>query len=469
MQAPLFGIGMQGKSPVVTAKRLQNMYAEIRPAGESSQVVAYGTPGLELFVDFGDTAPRGGIYFEPGDVLYIVHRGTLYEVNNAGVKTNRGTLGTTTGRVSLAHNGTQVLVVDGTSGYIYNTSTTVFSTIVDANFPPSPQTCTYNDSYFIVNRGTTGRFYVSAQNDGLTWTPATFSTADSNPDDLIHAVADGGELILWGPVTTEYWADTGALNFPYARIPGSTMEWGLAARWSIAKYDNTLVGLVKSRMGQVMVAKLNGHLPQKISTPDLDAVINGYSSVSDASGYSYMLNGHPMYQLNFGSAGYSWLYDGSTGIWSPLKSYGITRHRIEWGVNFLNSIIVADYTLGRLYRLKPNVYTDNGAIIEREIVGEHIMGPDLSRVVVDKIRVDMETGVGLATGQGSNPQAMLQISKDGGRSWSRERWADIGEVGEFKTRVDWGRFGQAPRFTAKLRITDPIPVNIVGAYVNPQD
>jgi hypothetical protein len=31
---------------------------------------------------------------------------------------------------------------------------------------------------------------------------------------------------------------------------------GLAARWSIAKFDNTMACLWKNRMGQVMVAKL---------------------------------------------------------------------------------------------------------------------------------------------------------------------------------------------------------------------
>ena len=469
MRVPLFGIGLQGKSPVVTAKKLQNLYAEIRPAGEANQVVAYGTPGLNLFVDFGDTPVRGGVYFEPGDLAFVIHRGTFYQVDNAGVTTSRGTMNTTSGRVSLAHNGVQVMVVDGTDGWIYNTSTHVFSQITDGDFPANPQTVTFNDSYFIVNAGGTQKFYISAQSDGTSWAALDFSSADSNPDDLIHVLASNGEVLLFGSVTGEFWADTGANSFPYARIPGSTMEWGIAARWSLAKYDNTVAGLFKNRMGQVMVAKLNGYLPQKISTADLDTVINGYSSVSDASGYSYSWNGHPFYVLNFPSAPATWLYDGATGIWSPLKSAGIARHRVEWAMNFLNATVAADYTSGRLYKFSDSAYTDNGDMIEREIIGEHIMGADLDRFAVDKIRLDMETGVGLATGQGSDPQAMLQISKDGGRTWSRERWASIGKIGKYRNGVEWARFGQCRKFTAKVRITDPVKVVITGAMINPPD
>jgi hypothetical protein len=42
---PLFGLGQASKSPFVTAKYTQNLYAETRPQGEKSMMVAYGTPG----------------------------------------------------------------------------------------------------------------------------------------------------------------------------------------------------------------------------------------------------------------------------------------------------------------------------------------------------------------------------------------------------------------------------------------
>jgi hypothetical protein len=71
-----------------------------------------------------------------GNSLYVVHRGTFWEVNNAGVATNRGSLLTTTGRVYFADNGTKIMVVDGSFGYTFDTSTpaTPIAQIVDADY-----------------------------------------------------------------------------------------------------------------------------------------------------------------------------------------------------------------------------------------------------------------------------------------------------------------------------------------------
>lgn len=470
---PLLGLGQLGKSPAVTAKRMQNFYAEIRPQGEKSIIVAYGIAGLSTFVNFGDTPIRGGLYFSPNDVSYVVHRGTLYEVNNAGVATSKGSLSTTENRVSMDHNGTQVMIVDGTYGYTYNTATGVFAKITDADFGANPTTVTFQDGYFIVTFAQTGQFQLSDSYDGTSWNALMVSNADSNPDDLVRVISDHGQLILMGTLTTEFWQDNGATSFPYSRIPGTTNEWGLAARWSLAKFNDSLIGLVKSALGSPVVAVLNGFTWQTVSTPDVNAVfqnaIDSGLSLGDASGFSYMENGHALYQINFNAAGFSYLYDSSTGMWSPLKSYGIARHRLEFGWNFLGSTIAASYSTGKLYRIKGNVYDEDGDMIEGEIVSENIMMPDGDRFIVDKIRLDMQTGVGLATGQGSDPQISLQVSEDGGQSWSKEMLASMGKAGDTLARAEWVALGQFQQFNAKFRITDPVKRVIVSASINPDD
>lgn len=554
MRIPIFGPGLSSKSPYVTAKSLQNIYAESRPQGEKASIVGYGTPGLSLFLDLGDTPPRGGLEFEPNSVAYVVHRGTFYEVNNAGVATSKGSLSTTSGRVSMAHNGQQVMVVDGTYGYIFSTlaaigtaqavasltrsgttatlTTTLAHGLVTGNiitlagftpsgyngsytvtvtgattltfvmnsdpgactvigtytnptfvqiattgsatgFPSNPNTVTFLSGQFVISINSSGRFYTSGNAnvayDGLYWEALRFANAESNPDPIVAVWANSGQLNLLGTLSSEFWGNSGALDFQFSAIQGAANEWGLAARWSVAKYDNSIACLIRNRMGQVMVAKMNGYIPQKISTPDVDAKINGYASTSDATAYSYMLGGHPMYVISFPSAGYSWLYDGSTLMWSKLKSSGLARHRCEFSFTLIGNTIVADYTVGRFYKLLPTALTDNGDSIERELVSENIAQPDLTFLSIDCVRLDMEVGVGIAVGQGSNPMIGLSISRDNGKTWGAEMLKPMGKIGNYRTRIEWRRLGTAREFSFKFRVTDPVPVTFVSACVNPDN
>lgn len=459
MRKTIFGIGLAAKSPVVSSQRRLNLYLEFRPEDDGIRVVAMGTPGLDLFTNFGDTPVRG--LHAMGSLLYVVHRGNFWEVNNAGVATLRGTLLTTTGRVYFADNGTSLMIVDGTYGYTFNTSTpaTPLAQITDADYVAA-NTVTWQDQYFIQDKVSSGRFYISALGDPTNWNALDFSNADGSPDNLVRVFADHGELILFGEVTTEFWGNSGAQDFPYSRLGSSVVEWGLAARESLTKFDSTLMYLGRNRLGEQQVVMLNGYTPQTVGGQDFLNAINSYTTTSDATAYSYMLGGHPMYQINFPTAGKSWLYDGSTKVWSELQS-DTGRHRGNMATLFLGTVIVGDYANGKLYRLNKNTYTDNGVMIPREIISKHMFAENY--IPISQLWIDMEVGVGLATGQGSNPQAMLSCSEDRGRTWGNELWEPFGAIGDFgQPQARWNRLGSSYSWTFKLRITDPVKVAIMS-------
>lgn len=456
----ILGLGTQSKSSNVTSQKRVNLYLEISGDGDKTSVAAYGTPGLTLFADIGGSPNR--CVYAVGDYVYVVNRGTFWQVDNAGVKTSKGTLSTTAGRVDIADNGTQIMVVDGPNGYIYSIAAGTFTKIADADFPGADHV-TFNDGYFIVNKPGTGQFHISASYDGLVWDALDYATAESNPDNLVRAIADHGELIQLGEVSTEFWTNTGGLDFPYARS-GAAVEWGLAARWSLAKFDNSLIWLAKNRMGEVQVVRLAGYTPQRVSDSDIETIFNNYPSTSDATGFSYLLNGHPFYQINFTAAKATWLYDGASNCWSELKS-GAGRHRGEIATNYLNRTVVCDYENGKIYNIDGDVYTDDGGAIVSELVSKHVFS-NLERYAISALQVDLESGVGLATGQGSDPQIMLQISKDGGHTWGAERWVSMGKLGQYSRRAKWNRLGQSRNWTFKLKISDPVKRVLLGAFIN---
>ena len=459
----LFGTNQQGKSSTVTSQSHLNIYAEVIQDAEKSRVVYYGTPGKLLFTSFGDTPVRGGLAV--GDFLYYVHRGVFWQVNNAGVKVNRGTLTSTTGRVQLATNGTQIAIVDGSfvGFYLYTIATTAFTTVT-TNVIGTPIDVTFQDGYGILGYAD-GKFQITSPYAFQTLNALEYATAESNPDGLYRVIADHGEVVLAGTETVEFWGNVGAQDFPYRNQRGSTLEFGLAAPWSLVKYNDSLAGLFKNRMGQVQVMVMAGHALRKISSPEVDYLINKYGSVADATAFGYMLAGHPMYQINFPTAGKSWLYDAITDMWTVLES-GLLggRDRGEIQLDYLNKTRVTDYSTGDVYILDTDTYTDNGTPIPREIVSRDISN-GLDRLVITKLQVDFETGVGLVSGQGSDPQMMLSISKDNGHTWGNEQWTTIGAIGSYLTRAIWRRLGGSYTWRFKFRITDAVKIVITQAAI----
>ena len=454
MILPFFSLGQEGKSRTVSAQRHLNLYAQIDQDADKSQISFYGTPGTTLRTAFGDTPLRGWIAV--GSLYYVVHRGTFYEVNNAGTKTSRGTISTTTGRVNMAYNGTLILMATGTNLYTYTIASTAFAVVADADAPQAAKTATWLDGQFAVDQGSGDIFQISP--DGLAWDALDFAAAESNPDGLVRVFADNGEIVLLGENTTEYWGNTGATDFPFQAIKGATQEFGLAARWSMCSFNSGIAALMKPLMGQVQVMFIQGYVPKPISTQEMDSIINGYATVSDATAFSYMLGGHPMLQINFPTPEKSWLYDASTGMWSPLE-YGLAggRHRGELQLDYLNKTIIADYSNGNIYDLDPDTYTDNGTAIAREIISRHLFKGN-QRIVIDQLYVDMQVGVGLTSGQGSDPQVMLSVSKNNGATWGTELWQSIGALGAYLQRVVWRRLGVGRDWLFKLRISDPVKV-----------
>ena len=76
----------------------------------------------------------------------------------------------------------------------------------------------------------------------------------------------------------------------------------------------------------------------------------------------------------------------------------------------------------------------------------------------------MEPGQGLQTGQGSNPQVMLQVSRDGGKTWGAELWRTLGAIGQYRTRANWLRLGRSRDWVMKFRVTDPVKPVFVAAW-----
>ena len=83
------------------------------------------------------------------------------------------------------------------------------------------------------------------------------------------------------------------------------------------------------------------------------------------------------------------------------------------------------------------------------------------------VQLDLEAGQGLPSGQGSDPQLMLQWSDDGGHTWSDEHWVSAGALGRYGARAIWRRLGRTRGRLYRVVISDPIKVCWTDMWVNP--
>jgi len=451
--------GYEGRSKSIDTRRFINLYPELNSQSSKGVASLVATPGLNLFASVAG-AIRGAE--QMGSLSYFVSAGTLYELNSAGSTTSRGTLNTTSGRVSMSNNGTQLMIVDGTNGYIYTPSTTTFAQIGDADFPNGCQFVDFLDGFFIVENADTNQFNISAAYDGTSWDALDFASAEGNPDSILRCFVDHKELWLFGEYSTEVWYNSGGADFPFAYR--TYMEHGCAAPNSVSKADNSVFWLAESERGEKMVVKATGYQPQRISNHSVEFAIDSYSVISDAWGFSYSEEGHSFYVLTFPTAGKTWVYDSSTNLWHE-RSSKVNQADTRWVPNAYfyawGKHLVGDYQSGSIYSLSHAAYTDNGVTIQRDFYTNHISN-DEERIFIDSIEAVMSRGIGTDTGQGVNPQIMMRHSNDGGYTYGNEKWRDVGKIGKYKTRAKWNRLGMARDHVFHFRMTDPVEWIING-------
>jgi hypothetical protein len=429
----------------------------------------------------GDTITvTGGIYSQQATYTVATIGGSgavtgLTTVNNGvytvvpGTPANTTTSGNGTGLTLTLTFGTGT---GGTGTYVVSTSQTVASTTLYAlNFSVLPNNdgpftgadvVDIVDNYFVYNRPNTQQFGSSNPLSPIS-SALAFSSKDGAPDDLVSLIVDHRELYLMGEVSSEVWIDSGLFPFAFQRIPGTSTQHGIAAKFSIARLGNSFAYVSRNIRGQAQIMMMNGYVPTRISTHAVEqTLLDQY--IGDARAWTYQLEGHEVYVVSFPTIDLTWAFDISTGMWHKWlwvdNQNVFHRHRGNCHASFQGKNLVGDWENGNLYQLDPLNYTDNGDEIRRIRRAPHLIS-DYQRQYFHELQIHFQPGVGLP--DGSAPQAMLRWSDDGGSTWSNEHWSSIGVQGAYKNRAIWRRLGQSRDRIFEVVVTDPINAVITAA------
>jgi hypothetical protein len=430
----------QSVSRNINAERAINLYPEAVEM-QPGKFALLGTPGLKLFANLGSSAVLGQFSCRPNgavtDRLFaVVQSGinqVLFEVFQDGTFASRGMLNApTTPIVTMAHNGTQLLICTGGQLWVLDLSA---NTLALATAPPSAsiEMVQYSDGFGIALQQNSNKFWVSDLLDFNNWGGLSVAQVSEFPDNIVSMIVNQRQIAFLGTKQSVVYANAGAAQEPFLPIQGAFVENGCCAPFASARLDNSVVWLDQDERGQGVARRANGYTPVRISNHSVEAFWNTYPTIADAISYTYIESGHSFWVIYFPSGigadgipgqGATWAFDAATGMWHErafwnaqkgyFQAHHSQNHAFAWGAHF-----VGDRQSGNLYRMGSQFLDDAGANIERVRVAPNLTDENEWKAY-HEVTIDLETGLGPQpplTGPSTAPTSYL-IGDDSGNTFA---------------------------------------------------
>lgn len=468
------------RSVIAESQRTVNWYTErLQSDKGKAPWILKRSPGLRSYCPTGiNGVVRGGfslnghVFFAVGDrVIEVLGPGSFFDRSAASgvflVNDNKP--------VYFAGNPEQLMCTSGGHGYILQ-----FATMVEiaSGFPVGDAgPCTFIDGYFVVAVNNSQLFQISALNDGTVWDASQISSVESRPDFLVMPYTNREDLWMLGTQTAQVFYDNGNVDFPFVPNQSAVSQQGCIAPASVQHLGDVLIWLGGDDNGQGVVYKANGYAPVVASNYAVEAAIQTYGTISDAIGMGFQMDGHWFYRLYFplaaGGSGRTWQLDLDTGDWTEVSLWnqlaGIEEaHLGRVIVSCFGKILVGSRVDGTIYDMSMDYLDDAGTIIRRLRRAPHLYS-EKKQIIYHEIGFDGNTGIGLnvaSTALGYDPQFILNISRDGGKTWPLTRQIRAGKVGEYSTMMRTFNVGVARDLVIETVCTDPVDWMIDSAWLN---
>lgn len=467
---PAFDVGV----PIQNQQKLINWYLEVDGAGGKSPMIMRPTPGMTTFCTIsGRNSIRGLIDYR--GVLYAISDHYLYSVNSSGTATLKGSLNITAAHTTApirwcAYNN-QIMIIDSTLAYVYDLTAATLTQITDTDFPSSVSDCTNQDGYFLVTETDTLKFYASTFGDAMSWDALDYENVGATGEYVLGLISDHKQVWVFTKKSVEVFSIIETVDFPFSRVDGTLMSMGTASIRTLVQADNSLFWLARDNSGQQLVVRANGYTPQSIMNVAIAAKFNSYSTLDDAFAFCHRIGNHSFYVITLPTEGVTWVYDISTGVWHERQSYigtSYTRHRANCHAYSYNKSLVGDYQSAVIYYYSTTAYDEGGATLLRKRVTSPLPFKNYETSIYN-LKIDVEPGVGLSTGQGSDPQIMLRVSVDGGHTYGNTLSRSLGAQGVYTLQPTWDCLGYGRDWAFEITVTDPVNATILGATADLDD
>jgi hypothetical protein len=464
-------------------QHLTNLYFHKIPQLQDgrSEWGVLSTPGLNSLVSASGSLIRAALTFDTTKA-YVVIDNKIKKVTSSFVVTDLGvTLGGSTGTCTMAKTGTEVVVCANSKIYRIESTTDVVTDITTVltsiNASNIPIWVMAQNSRFIYLTSNANQVHISAL-----YNCNSINSLNGYKPNTISGTLSAGAVTTWyqyyfNENSVEVYRDTGAEIGPFARIDGGAIPVGIAAPLSALSILDKVYYLGRTNVGLLGLIEVTDTQYKVVSTPDFTQTVDDYYSYSDAVAWTDTHNGHVFYNLTFpnieltpgysANTGITWTYDLTTGLFFKRSSYDNTngrdtRHKANCSFFLGNKEVIGSWDDGYLYEISADFLDEEGITIKREIITSTLINGDTPFSLYN-LELDVEKGIALTSGTGSDPTISMELSKDRGNTWSSIRTRTVGEQGDYSKLVRFNTLGTARSFTFRFRMTDPVRWAFIGA------
>ncbi len=436
---------------------LENWFAEQAPDRNDRPARLLPVPGLVSFASSLNGAIRGmdqrdGLL---SDKMVVCAGLRVYTITSGGTVVEIGTV-TGTGKAHFA--GSQADMVVAAGGTAYTVTGSLTSITVGASTGNIIDVATYQQRHIFAEEDS-GRLWFSDPGDPTAVANTAFATSSDEADPLLGVEVWQDTIWALGTQTIRGYVGTGDVDAPFVPRPGALFSTGIVGNAAIVRADFGLY--VVGDDGRVYRAAQG---IEAISTPPIERLIEDVTTKSDIRLSAHNWGGHQFIGLHLPGVG-DYFFDQLTGFWHRRKEIGNARYLAHDFLNAHGVTYVGDRSAGTIYTADRDVFTHNGAEVRR--VAQCLFPVEDNRPQISNLVVEMQSGVGLVTGQGSDPQVMMRHSRNG-RTWSSEVSRSFGKIGEYNHRCLFGSLGRfnPPLGMIEIAVSDPVPATVTGLYAN---
>ena len=460
---PFAGGFYQSDSLPLSAQQCVNWYPVKPQGGALNDEALYPSAGINLLTTSGEGENRGASLL--GETPYFVNGTTAYRLEPDFTLTALGTV-EGTARVSLAQNGTQLMIlVPGGKGYVITQSPDTFAEITDLDFVANgnPQHATFVDGYFSATTDQKKNI-VSNLNDATTWDALDFGSVESDPDKVVAPFVYRNQLFMGGSVTCEGLQNIGGADFPFQRT-GLFFDKGVYSPHSLVNASDSVFFIGGGVNESPAIWAVQGNSVSKVSTDSIESVLQPLTAEQLNATYAITYAQKGAYFVVFYTPEITLELNITTGLWNERRSritsdgtVADVTHRVSSALTAYGKVLVGDSIDGRIGEMSPEFKTEYGELITRSFTTQPFQN-NMQSFSLPSIELTMESGVG--DDETTDPVIWMERSADG-KTFKGSRIRPIGKVGEYTKRAIWRRNGRAARFEVlRFTMNDPVTANVL--------